>query len=143
MLAYTLVSEAVYPAQIKRAALVLAHLIQHTGGSSSTVFLACDSAGGNSALSLLSHIAHSYSDVFAIELESPLGGALLLSSRVGFRTKYSSFDTNATLDMLPPLACAKLSAMFLGKAKASDSEADPGPISPDAWTEACLNPSIW
>ncbi|KAF2622391.1 hypothetical protein BU25DRAFT_425778 [Macroventuria anomochaeta] len=45
--------------------------------------------------------------------------------------------------MLAPLALRKWSAMFLNKANTSKPEADPGPISGDAWTEACLNPSSW
>lgn len=143
MLAYTLVPEAVYPAQLREAAVVLAHLVHDTGRSPSRVFLAGDSAGGNLALSLLSHILHPHPDVFAVKLERPLGGAVLLSPWVGFRTDYPSFSTNATLDMVAPLALRKWSAMFLNKANFPDPEADPGLILGDAWTEACRNPSSW
>lgn len=143
MLAYTLVPEAVYPAQLREAAVVLAHLIRDTGRSPSKVLLAGDSAGGNLVLSLLSHILHPHPHVFALKLERPLGGALLLSPWVCLRTDYSSFSSNATLDLLAPFALRKWSAMFLNKANASNPEDDPGLISGDAWTEACLNPSSW
>ena len=143
MLAYTLVPEAVYPTQLREAAVVLAHLVQDTGRSPSNIFIAGDSAGGNLALSLLTHILHPHPDVFELKLKCPIRGALLLSPWVGFRTDYPSFSTNATLDMLAPLALRKWSAMFLNKADASNAEADPGLISGDAWTEACLNPSSW
>jgi acetyl esterase/lipase len=143
LLAYTLVPEAVYPMQLREAALVITHLVHDTGRSPSTIFVAGDSAGGNLVFSLLSHILHPHPDVFALQLERPLGGALLISPWVSFRTDYPSFSSNATLDLLAPLALRKWSAMFFNKANASDPESDPGPVSGDAWTEASLNPSSW
>lgn len=143
LLAYTLVPEAVFPTQLREAAVVVRHLVYQTGRSPSRILLAGDSAGGNLALSVLSHMLHPHPDVFALKLKQPLGGALLLSPWVSFRTDYPSFTTNATLDMLGPVAMRKWSAMFLDKASSSDPEADPGMVSGDAWTEACLNPSSW
>ncbi|KAL1603038.1 hypothetical protein SLS59_004694 [Nothophoma quercina] len=143
MLAYTLVPEAVYPTQLREAAMILTHLVEDTGRPPSRIFVAGDSAGGNLALSLLSHLLHPHPDVFPIKLEQPLGGALLLSPWVGFRTDYLSFETNATLDLLAPIALRKWSAMFLNKAIASNPETDPGVVSGDVWTEACLNPPSW
>jgi acetyl esterase/lipase len=143
MLAYTLVPEAVYPAQLREAAIVLEHLLQDTGRPSSRIFLAGDSAGGNLALSLLSHLLHPHPDLFAVEFKRPLGGVLLISPWVGFRTDYTSFGTNATVDMLVPLVLRKWGAMFLNKANEANPEIDPGPISGDSWTEACLNPASW
>ncbi|KAJ4357094.1 hypothetical protein N0V95_002750 [Ascochyta clinopodiicola] len=143
LLAYTLAPESTYPTQLREAAIVLAHLIQKTGRSPSEIFIAGDSAGGNLALSLLSHLLHPHPDVPAVKLECPLDGVLLISPWVSFRTDYISFSTNATLDMLAPLALRKWGAMFLGKVNDSNPEADPGPISGDSWTEACLNPPDW
>ena len=143
LLAYTLVPEAVYPTQLREIAVVIAHLVRNTGRSPSKIFVAGDSAGGNLVLSLLSHMLHPHPDVFALQLELPLGGALLISPWVGFRTDYPSFSSNATLDLLAPLALRKWSAMFLSKANTSNPESDPGPVSGDAWTEACLNHSSW
>ncbi|KAJ8111471.1 hypothetical protein OPT61_g5944 [Boeremia exigua] len=143
LLAYTLAPEAVYPSQLREAAVVLAHLVQETRRSPSSIFLAGDSAGGNLALSLLSHILHPHPDVFVLKLESPLAGVLLMSPWVSFRTDYPSFKTNETLDMLGLVGTRKWSAMFLGKTDQSNPEADPGIVSGDAWSEACLNPSTW
>lgn len=123
--------------------MAIDHLVHHTGRSPSKVFVAGDSAGGNLVLSLLSHVLHPHSDVLALKLECPLGGALLISPWVGFGTDYPSFSSNATLDLLTPLPLRKWSAMFLNKANVLDPESDPGPVSGDAWTEACLNPSSW
>lgn len=143
LLSYTLVPEAVFPTQLREALVVLRHLIYDTGRSPTNIFLAGDSAGGNLALSVLSHILHPHPDVFALKLEEPLGGALLLSPWVGFRTDYPSFKSNETLDMLGSIALRKWSAMFLDKASSSNPEEDPGLTSGDAWTEPCLNPSSW
>ncbi|KAJ4363905.1 hypothetical protein N0V83_009357 [Neocucurbitaria cava] len=141
-LAYTLAPEAAHPTQLREAATVLSHLITKTGRSASDVFISGDSAGGNLTVAMLSHLLHPHPDVPAIKLEQPLGGALLYSPWVGFGTDYQSYD-NEALDMLSPLALRKWSAMFLNKSNAADPEADPGPISGDAWTEACLNPASW
>jgi acetyl esterase/lipase len=106
------------------------------------MFISGDSTGGNLALALLSHLLHPHLEVPAVNLEEPLGGALLYSPWAVFRTEYPSYD-NLNLDMLSPLALRKWSAMFLNKTNSSDPEADPGPVSGDAYTEACKNPSSW
>jgi acetyl esterase/lipase len=147
---YTLVPEATYPTQLKEAAAVLAHLIaDHAGAGAgagarrpSNIFVSGDSAGGNLAMSLLSHLLHPHPHVPAVHLQEPLGGALLYSPWVSFSTDYPSFD-NLLLDVLPPLVLRKWSAMFLNKANPANPEADPGPIAGDAYTEAAKNPASW
>lgn len=148
MLSYTLAPEGVYPTQPRETTVLLTYLVRNTGRSTSNVFVGGDSAGGNLALSLLSHLLHPRPDVVPVKLERPLSGALLLSPWVNFRTNYASFSTNATLDMLAPFALREWGAMFLSKANPSDPELDPeldsGQISGDACTEVCLNlPSWW
>ncbi|KAF1846098.1 uncharacterized protein K460DRAFT_258149, partial [Cucurbitaria berberidis CBS 394.84] len=81
-------------------------------------------------------------DFTAVNLERPLGGMLLYSPWAGFSTDYPSFN-NEALDMMSPICLRKWSAMFLDKAHPADPEADPGPVSGDAWTEPCLNPASW
>jgi acetyl esterase/lipase len=142
ILAYTLVPEARYPTQLKEAAAALSHLISKSGRSPSSIIISGDSAGGNLALSLLSHIIHPHPDVSTIKLERPLGGALLYSPWTGFSTDFASYD-NVKFDMMSPLVLRKWSAMFLNKSNPADPEADPGPISGDAYTEACKNPASW
>lgn len=141
-LAYTLVPEATYPTQLQEAAAMLAHLIHDLGFSPSNIILSGDSAGGNLALSLLSHILHAHPNVPAIKLDQGLCGVLLYSPWSGFSTAYSSYS-NEKLDMLSPVALRKWSAMLLNKANPTDPETDPGSVSGDAWTEACLNPASW
>jgi acetyl esterase/lipase len=141
-LEYTLVPDATYPTQLKEAAAVLAHLIDNNGRKPSDIFVSGDSAGGNLAMSLLSHLLHPHPDVPAVKMEEPLAGALLYSPWVSFSTEYSSFD-NLLLDVLPPMTLRKWSAMFLNKANPTNPEADPGPVSGDAYTEAAKNPMSW
>jgi acetyl esterase/lipase len=142
ILAYTLAPEATHPTQLREAAAVLTHLVTNTGRKPSDIFVSGDSAGGNLALALLSHVLHPHPGVRAVKLEQPLGGTLLYSPWAGFATDFPSFS-NVTLDMLSPLALRKWSAMFLDKANSTDPEADPGPVSGDAYTEACKNPASW
>ncbi|KAF2822349.1 alpha/beta-hydrolase [Ophiobolus disseminans] len=142
LLAYTLAPEATHPTQLREASAALTYLVNKTGRSPSDVFVSGDSAGGNLALMLLSHALHPHPQVPSIGLEAPLGGALLYSPWAGFGTGFASYD-NIKLDMLSPLALRKWSAMFLNKANTDDPEADPGPVSGDAYTEACKNPASW
>jgi acetyl esterase/lipase len=142
MLAYTLAPEATYPTQLREAAAVLAHLVSNTHRKPSDIFVSGDSAGGNLALSLLSHVSHPHPAVSAVKLEEPLRGTVLYSPWVGFSTEFESFK-EVRLDMMSPLALRRWSAMFLGQANPNDPESDPGQVSGDAYTEACHNPVTW
>jgi acetyl esterase/lipase len=142
VLAYTLAPGATHPTQLREASATLSHLVTKTGRKPSNIFVSGDSAGGNLALALLSHLLHPHPGVAAVKLEESLGGALLYSPWVGFSTDYPSYE-NLELDMLSPLALRKWSAMLLHKASPTNPESDPGTISGDAYTEACKNPSSW
>ncbi|KAF2032784.1 alpha/beta-hydrolase, partial [Setomelanomma holmii] len=142
VLAYTLAPEARHPTQLLQASAALDHLANSTGRSPSNIFLSGDSAGGNLALAVLSHILHPHPDVPAIKLDQALCGILLYSPWTGFSTDYRSFD-ELRLDVMSPLALRKWSAMFLDKANTTDPETDPGPVSGDGYTEACKNDASW
>lgn len=142
MLAYTLAPEATYPTQLREAVSLLSHVLTDTGRSPGNIILSGDSAGGNLALALMSHMLHPHPDVPVINLQRPLGGALLYSPWVSFRTDYPSFS-NEKLDNMAPIALRRWSAMFLGKADTVNREADPGHVTGDAWTEATLNTPQW
>lgn len=142
VLAYTLAPEAIYPTQLREAAAVLSYVTNDLGRSPSDIIISGDSAGGNLAISLLSHLQHPHPDVVPVTLRQPLGGAMLYSPWTGFSTTYPSFE-NEKLDMLSPLALRKWSAMFMGKANPIDPERDPGPVTGDDWTEPCRNSSSW
>lgn len=143
ILAYSLAPEATHPTQLTQAAATLTHLIDNTGRDPSKIFISGDSAGGNIALALLSHVLHPHAAVPVIKLQKPLGGALLYSPWAGFNTDYSSFTENFTMDMLSPPGLRRASAMFLGRTDLANSNADPGPVTGDAWTDTCRNPASW
>ncbi|KAF2848561.1 alpha/beta-hydrolase [Plenodomus tracheiphilus IPT5] len=143
MPAYTLAPEATHPSQLQQGVAVLSHLISDLHRSPSSIFVFGDSAGGNLALSVLSHILHPHPDVPSLKLEQPLAGMLLISPWAAFHPDYQSFEDNKILDMLTPLALRKGSAIFLGKTNTADPESDPGWIVGDAWTEASLNAASW
>lgn len=58
-----------------------------------------DSAGGNLALALASHILHPCPDVPPLKLESPLAGLLLISPWVSFESTSPSFEKNKDYDI--------------------------------------------
>jgi acetyl esterase/lipase len=79
MLDYTLVPDATHPTQLRETVAGLTHLLAETGRKPSDIFISGDSAGGNMAMALLSHILHPHPDVPAVKLDEALGGALLYS----------------------------------------------------------------
>lgn len=141
LLAYSLAPEATHPTQLREAVAMLSHLIK-IGRAPSDMFISGDSAGGNLALGLLSHLLNPHADITAVQLQEPLGGVMLYSPWVSFRTDYSSYN-NESLDMMSPPALRRWAAMLLNKANPANAEADPGQIQGDPWTEACLNPASW
>jgi acetyl esterase/lipase len=143
ILAYTLAPEATYPTQLQEAETVLSHLLNSTGRSPGDIFLSGDSAGGGLTMSLLSHMLHPHPQVPKIELREPLGGALVYSPWVSFRTNHESFTRNAQRDMLPGIVLRRWAAMYMGKSNSSDPEADPGSVSGDAHSEPASNPPSW
>ena len=114
LLAYTLVPEARYPTQLNQAATALSYLLYDQKRDPSSIVIGGDSAGGNLALSLLSHILHPRPDTPRLTLTSPLRGALLISPWVNFSTKHSSYVRNAGKDSLVENMLRKWGAMYLG-----------------------------
>jgi acetyl esterase/lipase len=141
VLAYSLAPEATHPTQLAQASAVLSHLTKTR--SASSIFLSGDSAGGNLALGLLTHVLHPHPAATVVKLKEPLAGVLVYSPWAGFSTRYKSYESNETLDMLAPVALRKWSAMFLGQVSPKDAEADPGHVSGDEWTDVVRNDAEW
>lgn len=143
-LAYSLAPEACYPTQLREAAAILAHLLSERTPSS--IILAGDSAGGNLALCLLSHILHPHEDkvIPRIDLkQGKLGGALLISPWVTFGQEHDSFTRNYETDFLAPRMLRRSVGMFLSPSAQTDIERDPGRVYGDAYTEPLTNASSW
>ena len=94
-----LTPETPFPAQLRQAAAALNFLFCQ-GVSPANMMIGGDSAGGNLALQLISHIAHPLPGIDVPKLSSPLGGALLISPTVYFGESYPSYTANAGKDIL-------------------------------------------
>ncbi|KAK3997874.1 Alpha/Beta hydrolase protein [Cladorrhinum sp. PSN332] len=99
VLQYTLVPHGKYPTQLTQAADGLAHLLA-SGIKPENLIIGGDSAGGNLATQLLSHLLHPHPEAKKIALEGPLAGAFLVSPWVSARTDWPSFKRNGGIDML-------------------------------------------
>ena len=79
------------------------------------IFISGDSAGGNMALSLMSHLVHPHPEVSnKISLSEPIAGAILISPWIKFTSSDDSFQRNATSDMVVPAAVERWSSLFRG-----------------------------
>lgn len=139
--AYTLVPEAHYPMQLNEAATVLSYLISGKKRSPANIVIGGDSAGGNLALSLLSHILHPRPDTPRVELTTPLRGALLYSPWVCFSTEHDSYVRNGGKDTLIDSMLRSWGSMYLGLSK--DGEVPRKDVETDNYNEPLRNDSAW
>lgn len=98
-LQYTLAPSARFPTQMTQAVSGLDYLLKK-GIRPSQLVVGGDSAGGNIALQLLTHLLHPYPAVERITLSEPLAGAFLVSPLVSGNTSTQSFRDGAPCDML-------------------------------------------
>jgi acetyl esterase/lipase len=134
-LSYDLAPGAVYPRQLQQAASLFNHVLHTLKYDPANIVFAGDSAGGNLALSLLSHIAHPHPSgtVPKVELQGKLAGAVLISPWIDFNLDTSSFTTNKYKDCIDRAAVDKWSASFLGSSPL-DNYNQAG-IAPASWWE--------
>jgi acetyl esterase/lipase len=97
------------------------------------ITLGGDSAGGNLALAVLSHLLHPHSQIEPLRLSSPLNVAFLLSPWVSFNTDRKSFQTNAERDMFDHHPLELWSGAFLAGAKSGDNYSEPCRAPPSWW----------
>jgi acetyl esterase/lipase len=76
-----LAPEHQFPTQLRQASAALAHLLD-TGVPAGDIIIGGDSAGGNLALTLLSHLQHPHPDLPPVPLAAPLSGAFVVSPGV-------------------------------------------------------------
>lgn len=154
-LTYTLAPGAVYPTQLKQAAMGLHHLLKVEHRDPSTVrnrrlwiliqnqYLTCtaqtqillggDSAGGNLVAALLQHITHPHPEVPAFKLSKPLHAALLISPWISFNTTTPSFETNAESDYFGAKAVGKAALYYIRPGTAHDVYSEPATSPPEWW----------
>lgn len=119
--------------------MLLNHLTTDLSRDPSTIYLSGDSAGGNLALSLLSHISHPHPDpsVPRLNLASNLAGAVLVSPWLDFDMTLSP-NASRQKDLLGPVTGKKWSAAWLGSEWPHTSTSDhynQATTAPPSWWE--------
>lgn len=130
-LSYTLAPAASYPRQLTQGVELLRHTLQHLGKSPSEIVLAGDSAGGNLALGVLSHLSHPHPSIAPIGLAEPLRAAVLIAPWCSFETTADSFRRNAYKDCIGPSSLGPWSRAFMGGA------------APDNYNQPLRAPAGW
>jgi len=131
--AYTLAPEAVYPTQIKQGVDSLRYLLSETKRLPANVIMGGDSAGGNLAIAVLSHLSHPHPSIPALEISEALKGMLLVSPWTSASLKYPSIKQNRLKDLIPSEAASIWMNTYKG-----------GPDVPsDPYIEAVAAPDSW
>ncbi|OHW95627.1 alpha beta hydrolase fold protein [Colletotrichum incanum] len=99
ILEYSLCPGTKYPTQLRQAVTALNHLLR-SGIAPGDLVIGGDSAGGNLACQVLSHILHPHPEVETVRLSGPLAGVFMVSPLLTFRTDTASFRDNHRVDML-------------------------------------------
>lgn len=106
VLAYSIMPEGNYPAPLAEAAECINHLVQVEYRDPSTIIIGGDSAGGNLALGLLSHLLHPHPSSIVTRMapmSKPLGGAVVISPWVELDISgRKSTTANYQLDVSSP-----------------------------------------
>ncbi|TAQ87124.1 hypothetical protein B7494_g4517 [Chlorociboria aeruginascens] len=139
-LSYDLAPAAIYPRQLQQAASLLNHVLNTLSIPPSRLLLSGDSAGGNLACALLSHISHPHPStsvrIPAVQLPEPFRAAVLVSPWISFSLREPSFATNARRDCLTTRAGTQWSEAFLACAYPHDGVRD-------SYNEAGVAPVAW
>ncbi|KAK3948907.1 Alpha/Beta hydrolase protein [Pseudoneurospora amorphoporcata] len=116
VLQYTLAPEARYPVQLAQAADALAYLLLDLGVRPRDLVIGGDSAGGNLASQIMSHLLHPHPDAREIALPhgERIAGVFAVSPWVSARTDDRSMADNALIDMLSPGIMEKVNRELLG-----------------------------
>jgi acetyl esterase/lipase len=99
---YDLAPEAKYPSQISQCVELLYYTLETLGKQPSKVILAGDSAGGNLAMSVISHLLHPHPDINPVKFTSLLKAVIVFSPWVSFDMKSVSVLENQMQDPVSP-----------------------------------------
>jgi acetyl esterase/lipase len=133
MVAYTLVPKAVYPTQLRQSVTAVRYILEKTDRKAGNVYLGGDSAGGNLAIAVLSHIAHPHPEVEPLTLAAgeEIGGATLLSPWSSLETTFPLLDTEPLGDLIHPDCAAPWAGSYLAE-RERDNYTDPR-LAPIEW----------
>lgn len=132
-LEYTLAPHATYPTQLIQAVETVNHVLNDLKRPASDILLAGDSAGGNLALAVLSHISHPAPEVPKLTLPEgqKLKALVLVAPWVSFQSDWPSFESNRYKDIVTVKGANTWSAAYLGGKESSP------------YAEAFLAPVEW
>ncbi len=130
---YKLAPHAVYPAQLRESVEALRWILK--SHSPSDVILAGDSAGGNLALGVMSHISHPHSEIGPLELSEPLSGLMVMAPWVTFKNDWGSSKDNAAKDCITAQGLEAWSDAYLSGGKKGTKS--------DHYIEAVNAPVSW
>jgi acetyl esterase/lipase len=105
------------------------------------LIIAGDSAGGNLALSLLSHVLHPQPSVPVLEISEPFKAVLLISPWVSFASDHPSFSYNSQKDVFDHTPLKMWASAFLGPNQRQgilmgDSYSEPLVAEPSWWKDS-------
>ncbi|KAH7081941.1 Alpha/Beta hydrolase protein [Paraphoma chrysanthemicola] len=131
VLEYGLTPVTKYPTQYLQAVQALRYVIA-AGYPPSRIVVGGDSAGGNMVLGLLSSISHSHPSIPALQLSTPLKGALLISPWVSFSKDWESYRLNADRDLVSASGMLEWADVFAGPEE-RDNFSEPIKADADWW----------
>lgn len=130
-LTYTLAPHARYPTQLTQAVEALRYVLDQKRHRPSQIFLGGDSAGGNLAVGVLSHLAHPHPAIKELKLEEPLAGTAVIAPWTSLDENHSQEKVYSGGDLITPFVGKPWSRHYLnGTAR-------------DYYTDASLAPSSW
>lgn len=129
-ISYTLIPHTVYPAQLGQAVEAVRYIVTQTHRGPGGVLIGGDSAGGNLAVGVLSHLSHTHPAIPELKLEGPLAGVILISPWTSLDISLTGVSKNNE-DLITKQATDLWSSVYLGQAKR------------DYCTDASHAPSTW
>ncbi|KAE8423781.1 Alpha/Beta hydrolase protein [Aspergillus pseudocaelatus] len=128
--AYRLAPNAQYPTQLIQSVEALRYILTKTNRTPANILLGGDSAGGNLAVGVLSHLTSPHEAIVKLDVREPLAGTVLIAP---WTSLDASPDTefNCLGDVITPDVAKPWSQAYLGNAKH------------DYYTDASIAPSSW
>ncbi|KAB8252493.1 Alpha/Beta hydrolase protein [Aspergillus flavus] len=114
--AYTLAPNAQYPTQLIQSVEGLRYILTETNRTPANILLGGDSAGGNLAVGVLSHLSSPHEAIAKLDVQEPLAGTVLIAPWTSLEV---SADTkmNCLGDVITPDVAKPWSQAYLGRAK--------------------------
>ncbi|PFH45237.1 hypothetical protein AMATHDRAFT_161574 [Amanita thiersii Skay4041] len=133
VLNYSLVPSKLFPAQLHQAISAVEYLLS-AGVSPANIQITGDSAGGNLAFALLSHMLHPLEGVPQLTVKQPFRGVYAMSPWVSLTADTGSYFANSGTDILPREMFLALGSVALTGVQAPQKNAYIQPLhAPSGW----------